>query len=247
MFRRDPQAIKAYNENKPAVCAAMQTKILTNAAKMLKPGGSIVYSTCTFNRIENEDVISAFIEKNPDIRMESAHRIMPHTSIGEGHFAALLVKMQSSGSMSKPALAAVNIQQHNEYIQFCELSLTSAPGKFFIRHGKSLYITPVPLDLQGLRVVRSGWHIGDISKGRFTPSQAFAMGLTKKDVVHSISLSEENAKRFLKGGSLESEVEAEGKPWVMICYEGYPLGWARLVGGRLKNQLPPGWVIKSGL
>ncbi|MCL1844740.1 MAG: hypothetical protein FWF77_02440, partial [Defluviitaleaceae bacterium] len=107
MFRRDPDAIKAYTANKPETCAVVQSEILRHAAKMLAPGGRMVYSTCTFNRVENEDVIEAFLQKHPDFALveidhsalgiqagfdaeQKTARIWPHLSCGEGHFIALI-------------------------------------------------------------------------------------------------------------------------------------------------------------
>ncbi|MCL1878290.1 MAG: RsmB/NOP family class I SAM-dependent RNA methyltransferase, partial [Defluviitaleaceae bacterium] len=111
MFRRDHDAIKAYTANKPEACAAIQSEILRRAATMLKPGGRMVYSTCTFNRLENEDVIETFLKTHNhfsllkidhallgiqagfDLSGKTA-RIWPHLARGEGHFVALLEKIK---------------------------------------------------------------------------------------------------------------------------------------------------------
>jgi NOL1/NOP2/fmu family ribosome biogenesis protein/23S rRNA U2552 (ribose-2'-O)-methylase RlmE/FtsJ len=129
MFRRDPEAIKGWTANKPEMCAHTQREILHHAAALLKPGGHMVYSTCTFNPEENEGVIQAFLNAKPDFTllpvpltggMESGRqewadgtviikntaRIWPHRANGEGHFLALLYrKPESSSSVfnTKPA------------------------------------------------------------------------------------------------------------------------------------------------
>lgn len=74
------------------LCAARQADILVHAARMLKPGGRLVYSTCTFNRAENEDAIAAFLEAFPTFRLEHTERLWPHQCKGEGHFVAVLTK-----------------------------------------------------------------------------------------------------------------------------------------------------------
>jgi NOL1/NOP2/sun family putative RNA methylase len=378
MFRRDADAIKAYTANKPEACAAVQRDILRHAASMLKRGGRMVYSTCTFNTIENEEVIAAFLEKHEDFSLvqiehsalglskgrglSQAARIFPHEK-GEGHFIALLERAadaQCHERQSKEGRAdnTKNNQHAREFKNFCDEFLNlSLPCGEIITHGINLYFQQVPLDLRGLRVARSGWHLGECAanrfakknaperrsfaqsktEGRFVPSHALAMGLRKEQAKFSVELSESDAQKYLRGESLSCESEiSEGtaflyetttrqdenrehaetntrrdenperaettarqdgnpehtettarqdenceratefsgvlaasernfiegktdhetelircnasrkcdKPWVLICHEGFPLGWARLVQGRLKNNLPVGWAVQ---
>ena len=95
MFRKLPEAIEQWSIENVAICAARQKEILDNAAVMLKPGGTIVYSTCTFSKEENEDVIEYFLERHPDFTLEEMERFWPHKVDGEGHFVAKLVRRGS--------------------------------------------------------------------------------------------------------------------------------------------------------
>ena len=95
MFRKLPEAVEQWSMENVAICAARQKEILDNAAVMLKPGGVIVYSTCTFSREENEDVIEYFLERHPDFTLEEMERFWPHKVDGEGHFVAKLVRRGS--------------------------------------------------------------------------------------------------------------------------------------------------------
>ena len=340
MFRRDADAVKAYTANKPEACVAMQTEILRYAARMLKPGGRLVYSTCTFNTKENEDVIADFLNNNADfalipidhealgisrgIGLPQTGRIFPHLADGEGHFVALLTKDFTGNSFKRSKMLPASVkfshaddtgqgrplQEPNhlqnasaigavsnhpptantyipkEFAQFCKEYITVADfpmgqivgihgrgGSSEFRttrpcnqaaghqnpkgsrisndqtsHGANLYLSPEPLDLHGLRVARSGWFLGECAKGRFVPSHALAMGLRKEDVRYAVELSEENAWRYLRGESLDAggmfEQIPQGKSWVMVCYKSLPLGWTKLVQGRLKNNLPTGLVVK---
>jgi len=260
MFRRDADAIKAYTANKPDACVAMQTEILRYAAKMLKPGGRLVYSTCTFNIKENEGVIMDFLATNNDFEivplehvqlgisqglgaLPQAGRIFPHLANGEGHFVALLQKGGVADDM--PNIAKSNTPK--EFAEFCNTQLTTPlPPGVIVPHGANLYLQPEPLDLRGIRVARSGWFLGECAKNRFEPSQALAMGLCKTDAVHNAELSEDDALRYLRGESLHADELLQntgGKPWVLICHQSFPLGWAKLVQGRLKNNLPVGWAV----
>lgn len=95
MFRKLPEAIEQWSMENVAICAARQKEILDNAAVMLKPGGVIVYSTCTFSKEENEDVIEYFLERHTDFTLEEMERFWPHKVDGEGHFVAKLVRRGS--------------------------------------------------------------------------------------------------------------------------------------------------------
>jgi len=302
MFRRDPDAAKAYTANKPESCAAMQQDILRHAADMLKPGGRMVYSTCTFNPLENEIAVSTFLSAHPDFELlpidhkglgisngrggwvgeiasgsvtasllNRTARIWPHTASGEGHFIALMAKTDKhepiDNSVFHKPTEAENTEQTTgkrrnqpsainhplcplpeEFVVFCKENLHpsafSSPNQIIHRHNNALFLQPESLDLGGLRVARSGWLLGECAKGRFTPSQAMAMGITKAQARYAIDLPKSEALRYLKGETLtpDSFVPPPGKLWVLICHCGLPLGWARLVQGRLKNQLPTSWV-----
>jgi NOL1/NOP2/sun family putative RNA methylase len=95
MFRKLPEAIEQWSMENVAICASRQKEILDNAAVMLKPGGVIVYSTCTFSKEENEDVIEYFLKRHPDFTLEEMERFWPHKVDGEGHFVAKLVRRGS--------------------------------------------------------------------------------------------------------------------------------------------------------
>lgn len=92
MFRKLPEAVNEWSPQNVEICAARQKEILDNAAVMLKPGGVIVYSTCTFSREENEDVIEYFLNEHPDFTVVKMERFWPHKQDGEGHFVAKLVR-----------------------------------------------------------------------------------------------------------------------------------------------------------
>lgn len=95
MFRKLPEAVNEWSPQNVEICAARQKEILDNAATMLKAGGTIVYSTCTFSKEENEDVIEHFLERHPDFTLEEMERFWPHKVDGEGHFVAKLVRRGS--------------------------------------------------------------------------------------------------------------------------------------------------------
>ncbi len=92
MFRKDDTAIKEWSPEHVKMCADRQQMILHEAVKMLKPGGVLVYSTCTFAEAENEETIELFLTKHPEMELEQMMRLWPHKVKGEGHFVARLHK-----------------------------------------------------------------------------------------------------------------------------------------------------------
>ena len=275
MFRKDSDAVKAWTSNKPTDCVAIQATILRDAAKMLKPGGRMIYSTCTFNPEENEGSIASFLKNHQDFHvvpidneakgfasghpgwinapeeLHGASRLWPHRLNGEGHFLCMLER--KNDFIEQPSIINKSKQHNNQfYEEFCRdyLQNFKLDGFQLVTHtskrGDGLLFAvynDLP-DLSGLRVARSGWFLGEIKKGRFEPSHAFALGIkaeNAKFVCNFPNPTDENCHRYLRGESLESNIEAD-KAWVLVCVAGYPLGWAKLVNGRLKNKYPQAWV-----
>ena len=93
MFRKDPVAIQDWTYSKVLECQSIQKEIIRDGYKMLKKGGILVYSTCTFSREENEDVIEEFIAENEGAVLIEKERLWPHKIKGEGHFVAKIQKL----------------------------------------------------------------------------------------------------------------------------------------------------------
>lgn len=123
MFRKNPQAIEEWSVSNVMLCAKRQAEILDNAAAMLKRGGVMVYSTCTFSPEENEDTIEAFAKRHTEFSVEKQIRLFPHKHRGEGHFAALLKKAPLSADI------AVQSQHVNTGINTGNISQNSGYSK----------------------------------------------------------------------------------------------------------------------
>ncbi|MDN4069401.1 RsmB/NOP family class I SAM-dependent RNA methyltransferase [Paenibacillus vini] len=105
MFRKDPDAVEEWSPDAVELCAARQWDILRDAVAMLKPGGKLAYSTCTFNRRENEDTISRLLTEYPFLKLSAEKRIWPHLQEGEGHYVALLERA-ADGTVAENSLQA---------------------------------------------------------------------------------------------------------------------------------------------
>lgn len=267
MFRKLPEAIEQWSMENVAICAARQKEILDNAAVMLKPGGTIVYSTCTFSKEENEDVIEYFLEKHPDFTLEEMERFWPHKVDGEGHFVAKLVRRGSvdTGFKSdrqtkkiknnknrknetKPALTKENMKLLSEFLDetISDDMVALIKNSRLVMFGEQLYRLPdMEVDIKGLKVQRAGLHIGEFKKQRFEPSHSLALALKLSEAKNVVKLTCDNPQTigFFNGQSvmLSDEQAAECKKgWALVCVDGYPAGWGKVNGTQVKNHYPKG-------
>ncbi len=267
MFRKLPEAIEQWSMENVAICAARQKEILDNAAVMLKPGGTIVYSTCTFSKEENEDVIEYFLERHPDFTLEEMERFWPHKVDGEGHFVAKLVRRgcvdtdlkadrktkknknsKNRKNETKPALTKENMKLLSEFLDetISEDVAAWIKNSRLVMFGEQLYRLPdMEVDIKGLKVQRAGLHIGEFKKQRFEPSHSLALALKLNDAKNLVKLTCDNPQTigFFNGQSvmLSDEQAAECKKgWALVCVDGYPAGWGKVNGAQVKNHYPKG-------
>lgn len=251
MFRKDQNAYKAWSPEYVMECADKQTSIMEEISTVLDHSGEIVYSTCTFSKEEDEDIIDAFVESHRDfnkVAMKSVDgfvtkdgysRLWPHRIKGEGHFLAHIKESGNEESSDHYILDMTNVPE--EVSAFVSENLNIAlSGAYEIIKDKVYILPEIEIDTKGLRVARSGWYIGDAAKGRFKPSQALAMGLKKEDARRVINLAVDSLEvmKYLKCETINCEGE---NGLNLICVDGYPLGWGKLSGGVLKNMYPAAW------
>ena len=267
MFRKLPEAIEQWSMENVAICAARQKEILDNAAVMLKPGGTIVYSTCTFSKEENEDVIEYFLERHPDFTLEEMERFWPHKVDGEGHFVAKLVRRgcvdtdlkadrktkknknsKNRKNETKPALTKENMKLLSEFLDetISEDMAAWIKNSRLVMFGEQLYRLPdMEVDIKGLKVQRAGLHIGEFKKQRFEPSHSLALALKLSEAKNVVKLTWDDPQTtgFFNGQSvmLSDEQTAECKKgWALVCVDGYTAGWGKVNGTQVKNHYPKG-------
>ena len=217
MFRKDRKMIRAWEEHGPDYFARIQKSIITQAAQMLKPGGMILYSTCTFSPEENEQTIEYLLEQYPDFdvceiegyegfacgmpevtaskdkRLSRTVRIFPHRMKGEGHFLALLQKHAAADSDTLTASDVKSTTGRKKLPEdltdfLADIRREFDPGRFDIRADKVYYMPEGLPALNGIRFLRTGLFLGELKKKRFEPSQAFAMNLKKGEYPRIIDL-----------------------------------------------------------
>lgn len=269
MFRKRPELIKSWNDDMLAFCEKTQRELLFSAGKMLKPGGYMVYSTCTFSPDEDERAVEDFLNENSgfalasidesfgfdkgrslwtksgDEKFSMCARLWPHKLNGEGHFIALIKKTSGESKPDYETEISDNDKRINIFNAFAAENLNIKLNGIFKVINDNLYLCPsITPRLKGLRILRSGLLLGEFKKDRFEPSQALAMYLKKEDAKNTCDfvLNDERAIRYLKGETVEFEGKNDG--WCLVCAAGFPLGWAKAQKGRLKNKYQPGWRME---
>ena len=324
MFRKDLANARVWSMEKVEECAKTQHAIIRSAVSMLRPGGLLLYSTCTFSPEENEQTIASLLADEPEMelleipwyegfshgRPELADgnealtrcvRIFPHKMDGEGHFLALLRKrgVQSADELiavetvisgkdrtdenlrkkkqrekkekseeslfctgkksGKRSVAVDNSRKRSDagghsaaaserdaVLDFlCGVSGEYKEDAIEIRGGQVYYSkNRIPVG-RSIPFLRNGLYMGEVRKGRFEPSQSLAMSLTgiSYDSVIDLDQTDGRVRKYLCGETIDVDdlTPARANGWQLVCVDGYPLGWGKLVNGTLKNKYHPGW------
>ncbi len=272
MFRKDMGARLDWSEEMVAGCAVRQTNILRVAAHLVRPGGRLLYSTCTFAPEEDEAVMARFLQEHPDFEVEAlpqltefmpgrpewsetsakvreltgAVRLFPHRLAGEGHFACLL---QRKGGPADECTfpwrpARIPTPEWRVWQAFREETLgVDFPSERLRMQGDRLYFVPEDVpDLKGLRVTIPGVWLGNFKKDRFEPAHSLAVYLRPGQACNVLALPADSREM---AAYLRGEgLPADGNPgWTLVTADGWPLGWGKRVQGVVKNHYPHGWVV----
>ena len=267
MFRKEPRMAQEWSLSEVKRYAKLQSDLLDLAAEMVRPGGYLLYSTCTYSEEENEDNVAYFLHHRPDYELcplpesegvesgrkgyKHCRRFWSHLIEGEGQFAALFRKSEDSERENhKPDHTFKNID-----IKKCAIPEPMEEFLSHIRGGRSIkkriymnqdkaYLLPEACpDFKRLRMLRTGLFLGECKKKRFEPSQALAMALKPEDYDGSVCLpiGDDRVIRYLKGETIMLP-EKEGD--ILFCVEDFPLGWGKCSGGRMKNKYQPAWRMQ---
>lgn len=257
MFRKDPSLIQSWLANGPEQYSALQKELIVQCFDMLKPGGKMVYSTCTFSPVENEDVALHLLHMRKDARIlpiekrpscfamgiranaENCARLYPHLLQGEGHFACLIGKDGASEKHPVFQHAACLTEPCASFLKECQLSF----GNTKVIKDKVYSLPSIDIDTSRLRVIRSGLLLGSIEKKRFEPSQALAFHLDANAFTQSIRLAPDDlrVRKYLCGETIV--VDSKAKGWVLVCLEDYPLGFGKIQNGVIKNKIEKNYRI----
>ena len=246
MFRKEEAAVTDWSQETVEMCARRQAQILDAGALLVRPGGRLVYSTCTFAPEENEQAISDFLERNPDFYPETVEapwfvsgengsfRLWPHKLLGEGHFAAVL---RRRGDEEVPEEAHPGEKLPRQWLDFAkELGIILPAGKAMM-FGQSLYWAPEALPkLDRMKVLRPGLELGTVKKDRFEPAHALALWLEDCKCSLSLPVESPELQKYMHGET----IPCDQKGWCLVRAEGYSIGWGKGDKTVLKNHYPKG-------
>lgn len=274
MFRKDRQAIEEWSPQSVAKCQALQREIVSEAWKCLRDGGTMIYSTCTFNTRENEENIRWIADELGgeviDIPTEPSwnisgsllkdfnmpvYRFIPGKTEGEGLFMAVIRKKGDTTIYSK---ANRNIKGKNRnngkngtvdlsrYIRRADDFTTIETDGDIVAFPK-MWEQIYKTARKNLRIVHAGITIGQ-TKGRdFIPHQALALStILKKDAFPCVDLEYEDAIKYLRKESIELHGDVP-RGYVVVCYKGLPLGFVKNIGNRSNNLYPNEWRVRMTL
>jgi 16S rRNA C967 or C1407 C5-methylase (RsmB/RsmF family)/NOL1/NOP2/fmu family ribosome biogenesis protein len=267
LFRKDPDAVREWSPANVELCSARQKRILANAVEALAPGGILAYSTCTFNRSENEDN-ATWLTQNFDLELlrlkipaewgivetEGGYRFFPHKVKGEGFFISIFRKKES---VSKKQNASSNFEKikplaKNLVPEVARWLKAGADVCFFQTPSGEVLALPAALEGDYLvldKFLKTKWFgtsVGEFKGKDFVPSHALALSRLISPTLSALDLSREQALLFLKKETFEvPPVTPRG--WALARFEGLNLGWLKMLPGRMNNYLPPERRIRMDL
>ena len=264
MFRRDSAVFKAYLGRGPESFTGIQVAILNEAAKMLKPGGTLVYSTCTYSSIEDEGSLISFLENHNDFdidritpefgfeeskQLPGTVRLFPHKLRGEGHFVARLKKQDGKKYIELKENGTVKNKKKQkppklpkELLDFLKkINRKWDYERIFINKDYAYYLPKDALIDKSLHYIRTGLLLGEIKKNRFEPFQALAMNIKSDEWENPLDLSatDERVVKYLKGETIEADDEYSGIR--LVCVDGFSLGFVKQNKRSCKNKYYQGW------
>lgn len=267
LFRKDPKAIQEWSSEHARQCALRQNNILDAAYPLMKPGGILIYSTCTFNPEENEDNLVRWLQQYPlealNINVPESWGILkghygyhfyPHRLKGEGFFIASLRKAESAPPhrfKSKPARSLTKLNKEKEKVLKDWVDERYALRYFQKGNNQIVGIPEYLLDrvnivLNALVKRSVGVNLGIFKSGELVPAHDLSQCLALNGNVSRVELSLDEALYYLKKEEFDLP-KVPRKGWHLATYQGLGLGWIKTMPNRCNNYFPNEYRIKMAL
>lgn len=260
LFRKDKNAIDEWSEKNVAVCSTRQKEILQHAVTCCSEGGFIIYSTCTYEKAENDDSVQFCIDNGCEavqisdipegvVATKYGYQFFPHLIKGEGFYMAVLRK-KVIGALPFSA-AAKKIKSSPVQFRIAEQYLAKSERFCVLEKKEKLYAIPENFmnDFQLLSVnlyIRQAGICLGVYKGKdFLPAHELALSVYLQKGLPSVELSYEHAIAYLRCDNIR--VETKDKGWVLVRYKGFNLGWIKVLDNRVNNYYPKEWRILKTL
>jgi NOL1/NOP2/sun family putative RNA methylase len=267
LFRKDPEAINEWSEQNVQLCSQRQQRILADVMPALKENGILIYSTCSYSKDEDEDICDWLLKNytlstiNYQLKEEwnivetkspeyngYGYRFYPDKLKGEGFFIAAFRKTQGTsykGQVSKHRNKFEKLPVKE--IAFINPYLKNTGDVIFIKLREEIIALPVCFEddlliLQSsLYIKKAGVKIGTLIRNELIPDHELAASIIIADTVYSIDVDEETALQYLR--RREIKLEADNKGWILLTFQKIPLGWVKILPGRINNYYPKDWRI----
>lgn len=256
MFRKNENALIDWSIEKVYKQQAIQKELILKAYDALKYKGILIYSTCTFNPLENEEVIQYLLENRkakllnipsyPNIdqglNMEEAIHVFPHKFKGEGHFICLVECNDTNEGNYKELRGNIDPKSYSIFNSFAKetFNISFDKERLYLSDDNLYYLPKHCLDLSKLNVLKYGLYLGELKDKYFVPSHHLASALNKKDWKISLSFDEDSAEliKYVKGESNFTKIDPKIKGFGIVCVDCNPLGLVKVVNGQIKNYYP---------
>ena len=263
LFRKDSDAIGEWSENNVRLCSQRQERIVQDILPCLKQGGTLIYSTCSYSKDEDEDVLDRLMEdetlKSIQLKLEEdwgiietqsdnegayGYRFYPYLTKGEGFFIAAFTKQQGGREGYYPeqkisGLSKIEQLTINEFIQLPNHSFYFKQGES-IKTIKAEWLSSLQVLAKQLYIKKAGIELGTIKGKDVIPHHELAMSHLTLSNFNTLELDEQQALQYLRRQDLFIDT---AKGWNLVTYCGLPLGWAKVLPNRMNNYYPQAWRI----
>jgi 16S rRNA C967 or C1407 C5-methylase (RsmB/RsmF family)/NOL1/NOP2/fmu family ribosome biogenesis protein len=261
LFRKEPEAKKEWSIENVNHCSLRQQRILEDIIPALKPGGLLLYATCSYAYEEDEKIVEILLQNDfeplPKISTpaefggivfsKSGYRFYPDKITGEGFFIAALRKKNGGDEQTnqiKKQFIPINADEKNIVANY----LHQPENYFFFKYKEVIYCIPEIVKssisaLGGLHLIKSGTALGSIKNNELIPDHELAMSSIISKTIPRLELNATDAITYLRKNTLQ--INSNLKGWCLITHQNIPLGWAKIIPGRLNNYFPTEWRIRK--
>jgi 16S rRNA C967 or C1407 C5-methylase (RsmB/RsmF family)/NOL1/NOP2/fmu family ribosome biogenesis protein len=267
LFRKDPEAAKNWNMDLVQICSQRQRRILADTWESLKEDGLLIYSTCSYSKEENEDILDMIFQQYPCISINLSpdpswnivetkseisgaygYRFYPDKVLGEGFFLSVIQKKQAVSYIRKTKLSR-NPGRVSSSIEKQICSWVDEKSLNYIFVGESIHALPDTILYEfetlknNLYLKKAGIRIGKRGENELIPDHELALANFLKYDSSYLDVSKSDSLSFLRGEPFESN--SGGKGWKAVSYMGRRMGWVKMIEKRMNNYYPKSWRIRQ--
>jgi len=269
LFRKNEKAVQEWSLDNVRLCSQRQQRILAAVLPALKPGGILIYSTCSYSVAENEDIADwlaaelrlssvripveeewGIVESLSENKKCYGYRFYPGKVKGEGFFAAVFRKEHEAEQPLRRNTSRLRVVQKNERA-IIEKWIDHYDRYVFFSEANRILALPGALEdkyarlADGLYVRMAGTAVGEIAHGELVPDHQLAMSRLLKKEIRPVEVDRETALKYLRRENIPFINMEPG--WALVKYRGYNLGWIKILRDRVNNYYPKNWRILKAL